>query len=107
LNIISVNALAVSVLPTHVGHRNKKLHRGFHSSFNHALALLIAFETAVMALSCQTTFCFMYSSIFRSFSFSVSSNLVAGIPVHFAIISAISSSVTLSLRKLFQFFCNS
>jgi hypothetical protein len=58
LNITSVNALAVSVLPTHVGHKNKKLPSGFHSSFSHALALLIAFETAIIALSCPTTFFF-------------------------------------------------
>jgi hypothetical protein len=103
LNITSVNAFAVSVLPTHVGHKNKKLHRGFHSSLSQALALLIAFDTAFIASSCHTTFSFKIDSKCSNFSFSVSSSLVAGIPVHLAIISAISSSDTLSLRKLCQF----
>ncbi|MDP3380668.1 MAG: hypothetical protein Q8S84_03980 [bacterium] len=58
LNITCVSAFAVSVLPTQVGPKNKKLPRGFHSSFSHALALLIAFDTLVIALSCHTTFSF-------------------------------------------------
>jgi len=43
------SAFAVSVLPTHVGPRNKKLQSGFHSTDSHALALLIAFETLIIA----------------------------------------------------------
>jgi len=54
----SAKVLAVSVLPTQVGPKNKKLQIGFPSSFSHALALLIALATAFIALSCQTTFCF-------------------------------------------------
>jgi hypothetical protein len=105
LNNSLVSAFAVSVLPTPVGHINKKLPSGFHSSFNHALALLIAFETAFKASSCHTTFSCKYFSIFKSLSFSVSRSLVTGTPVHLAIISAISSLSTLSLKKLFQFSC--
>jgi hypothetical protein len=102
LNIISFKAFADSVLPTHVFHRNKKLPRGFHSSFNQAFALLIASEILFIAYSCHTTFLLIYSSNFRSFSFSVTSNFCTGIPVHLPIISAISSSVTLSFKKLCQ-----
>jgi hypothetical protein len=98
--------LAVSVLPTQVGHKNKKLHKGFKSSFNHALALLIAFDTVISALSCHTTCFFSSVSSFNNFSFSVSSNFVAGIPVHLAIISAMSSLSTLSLKKLCQLLCS-
>ncbi|MBT3727315.1 hypothetical protein HOG21_06775 [bacterium] len=57
LNIILVRPFAVSVFHTQVGPRNRKLPRGLDSSFNHALALLIAFDTAIIALSCHTT-CF-------------------------------------------------
>jgi len=67
-------AFAVSVLPTHVGPRNKKLQRGFQALASHALALLITFETLTIALSCHTTDFFNTSSNFKSFSFSVSSN---------------------------------
>jgi len=103
LNNISVNAFAVSVLPTQVGHKNKKLPSGFHSSFNPAFALLIALETAFIASSCPITLFLIISSNFKSFSFSVSSNFVTGIQVHFEITSAISSPSTLSLKKLCQF----
>jgi hypothetical protein len=89
---------AVSVLPTPVGHRNKKLQSGFHSSANQALALLIALATVFIASSCHTTSFFNTSSSFNNFSFSVSSNFCAGIHVHLAIISAISLLSTLSFK---------
>jgi hypothetical protein len=44
-------AFAVSVFQTQVGHKNKKLQRGFHSGVSQALALLIAFVTASIASS--------------------------------------------------------
>jgi hypothetical protein len=66
------NVLAVSVLPTQVGPRNKKLQSGFHSLASQALALLIALETLVNAISCQITDFFKTSSNLSSFSFSVS-----------------------------------
>jgi hypothetical protein len=103
----SAKAFAVSVLPTQVGPKNRKDPSGFDSSFNQALALLIAFDTALIAFSCQTTCLDKYSSICRSLSFSFSISFEAGIQVHLDIISAISSSVTLSFRKLFPFSCNS
>jgi len=55
LNNKLAKAFAVSVFQTQVGQRNRKLQSGFVSSFNQAFALLIAFETAFKALSCQTT----------------------------------------------------
>jgi hypothetical protein len=66
------NVLAVSVLPTQVGPRNKKLQSGFHSLASQALALLIALETLVNAISCQIIDFFKTSSNLSSFSFSVS-----------------------------------
>jgi len=84
--------------------RNKKLPIGLYSSFNHALALLRAFETAVSAFSCHITFFFRLSSRCNNLSFSDSNNFDTGIDVHFAITSAISSSVTFSLRYIFPVF---
>jgi hypothetical protein len=54
----SVSAFAVSVFPTPVGPRNKKLPRGLPSSASHALALRIALATADIAFCCQIT-CFV------------------------------------------------
>jgi len=51
LNSCKAKALAVSVFHTQVGPKNKKLQRGLFSSFNQAFALLIAFETAIIASS--------------------------------------------------------
>jgi hypothetical protein len=51
LNNCSAKAFAVSVLPTPVGPKNKKEPSGLFSSFNQALALLIALDTALTALS--------------------------------------------------------
>jgi hypothetical protein len=61
-NKFNANAFAVSVFQTPVGHKNRKLQRGLFSSFNQAFALLMAFEIAIIALSCQTTDFFKYSS---------------------------------------------
>gem|GEM_PF-578324 len=58
LNKCKESAFAVSVLPTQVGPKNKKLQRGLFGSLSQALALLIAFATLFIALSCHTTFCF-------------------------------------------------
>jgi hypothetical protein len=44
-------ALAVSVFQTQVGHKNRKLHNGFHCSLSQALALLIALDIDIIALS--------------------------------------------------------
>ncbi|MEA3387241.1 MAG: hypothetical protein U9Q66_02415 [Patescibacteria group bacterium] len=98
MKIVLASALAVSVLPTHVGPKNKKLQIGLLSSLNQALALLIAFETATKALSCHITEAFKVSSKCNNFSFSDSINLEAGIQVHLAITSAISFGVTLSFK---------
>jgi hypothetical protein len=89
---------AVSVFQTQVGPRNKKLQSGFHSLASPALALLIAFETLIIALSCHITDFFKTSSSFKSFSFSVSRSFCAGIQVHFATTSAISLLSTLSFK---------
>jgi len=45
----SANAFANSVLPTHVGHKNKKEPIGLFGSCKPALALLIASATAFIA----------------------------------------------------------
>jgi len=107
LKITFASVLAVSVLPTQVGPRNKKLQIGLFSSFNHALALLIALDTAIIASSCHITFSFNFSSKCINFSFSDSISLEEGILVHFATISAISFETTLSLKYALQFSCNS
>jgi hypothetical protein len=70
-NKFRAKAFAVSVFPTQVGHKNKKLQRGLFSSFNQVFALFIAFATAEIALSCPTTDFFRYSSKCKILSFSL------------------------------------
>ena len=99
----SLNALASSVLPTPVGPRNMNEPIGLFSSFSPALALSTDSATALTPSSCPITRLCSISSSFRSFSFSLSTSLLTGMPVHPEITSAISSSVTSSLRSLASF----
>ena len=69
-----------------------------------ALALIMASLTKCKALSCPLTLFFKLSSKWSSFSFSVPTNLLTGILVHFAIIAAIDSSSTTSLKIEFLLF---
>ena len=52
----SASALAVSVLPTQVGHKNKKLQVGLSGLFIPALLLVIADITASIASFCHIIF---------------------------------------------------
>jgi|GEM_PF-2852004 hypothetical protein len=90
-------AFEASVFQTHVGHRNRKDQIGLLGSFNHALALRIAFETRWRASSCPTTLFFRIFSKSASFSISLATSFEAGIHVHLAMIVAISSASTTSL----------
>ena len=100
-------ALANSVLPTPVGPKKMKLAVGRSGSESPARERCIASDTAVTASSCPITFSCSSSSKCNSFSFSDSTNLRIGIPVHLEIISAISDSITSSLSKVFPVVCRS
>ena len=95
----SDRALASSVFPTPVGPRKMKEPIGLFSSLRPALALRIASETALTPASCPITLLCSISGSFRSFSLSLSTSLLTGMPVQPEMTSAISSSVTSSLSS--------
>ncbi|MPM87977.1 hypothetical protein SDC9_135078 [bioreactor metagenome] len=92
----SARALASSVLPTPVGPRKMKEPIGRFGSFMPERARSTASATRLTASSCPTTRSCSTASRWSSFSRSPSMSRVTGMPVHFATISAISSSVTSS-----------
>ena len=97
MNRNSASALASSVFPTPVVPMNRKDPIGRFSFWRPARLLRTASETAAIAWSWPTTLLWSSDSILRSFSLSLSSILLTGIPVHFATTSAISSGVTASV----------
>ena len=96
----SASALQSSVLPTPVGPRNRNEPFGRRGSARPARERRIAFETMRTASSWPTTRFASASSIRSSFSFSPSSILETGMPVHLETTSAISSSVTVFRTRL-------
>ena len=95
----SASALVSSVLPTPVGPRNRNDPFGRFGSDRPARERRIASATAVSASPWPTTRLPSASSMRSSLSFSPSSILLTGMPVHLETISAISSSVTLFLSR--------
>ena len=95
-NKLVANALANSVFPTPVGPKNRKEPIGFVGSLMPALERRIASETFSTPSSCPITRLCSSESKCSVFSRSDSVSLATGIPVHLAMILAISSSVTLS-----------
>ena len=91
----SANALHSSVLPTPVGPKNRNEPFGRRGSARPARERRMALATMCTASSWPTTRLASASSMRSSFSFSPSSILATGMPVHFDTTSAISSSVTL------------
>ena len=80
---------------------------GLLGSLSPALALNTASATKSTASSCPITLLWRRLGRCSSFSLSLSTSFVTGIPVHFDIISAISSSVTSSFNSwalLFAWF---
>ena len=102
-NIASARALESSVFPTPVGPRNKKEPMGRLGSFNPTRPLRMAFDTAVTASSCPTTRSWRIPSRFLRRSDSSSASFFTGILVQPATTSAISFSLTISLRVSFSF----
>jgi len=99
----SASARASSVFPTPVGPRKRKEPRGRFSGARPARARRTASATARLASSCPMTRCPSRSSMWSSFSISVSSIRVTGIPVQRETTSAMSSASTssLSMRRSF------
>ena len=98
----SANALASSVLPTPVVPKNINDPIGRRSSCNPARLRRIASATASIASSCPTILLCNSSSRLRSFSRSLCSIFLTGIPVALATLSAISSASTSSFNNLFS-----
>ena len=89
------SALHNSVLPTPVGPRNKNDPFGRSGSDKPARDLRTALDTAITASCWPMTRSCKEASMRNNLSFSPSSILEMGIPVHLETTSAISSSVTL------------
>ena len=87
-------ALHSSVLPTPVGPRKRKEPMGRLGSLRPERARRMARDTALMASCCPMTRLCRVSSRCRSFSDSFSLSRWAGMPVHRATTSAMSSPVT-------------
>ena len=103
-NNTSAKAFDNSVLPTPVGPKNRNEPIGRFGSFNPTLPLLIAFATASTASFCPITLSCNDFSRFFNFWFSFSVIFLTGIPVQFAITSAIFSSVIFTKDFVFLFF---
>ena len=95
----SANDLASSVLPTPVGPKSRNEPSGRVVSCRPARARRTACAMASTAWRCPMTRAPMRSSICNSFSRSVSSNRVAGMPVQRLTTRAISSASTASGSK--------
>ena len=93
----SAKAFASSVLPTPVVPMNRNEPIGRFSFCSPARERRTASATASIAIFWPTTLLCSSFSIRRSFSRSLSSILLTGMPVHFATTSAISSGVTASV----------
>ena len=77
---------------------------GLFGSLIPARALIIASLTKWIASSCPMTLFFILDSKFNNLSFSLPTNLFIGIDVHFDIMEAMFSSVTVS-DKILDLFC--
>ncbi len=99
------SALASSVLPTPVGPRKRKEPIGLFGSCMPARERRIASETFLTASSWPITRLWSMLSRWSSFSRSLFIRRATGIPVHFATIFAISSSVTRSCSSESEDVC--
>src|SRR3989344_636168 len=99
----SAKARAVSVLPTTVGPKNKKLPSGLFSSEMPALARRMAREMALIASCWPITRRLSVASMASSFLASSVIKRITGIPVQRETTRATSSSVTSSFKKGWDF----
>ena len=99
-NNSEASAFASSVFPTPVGPRNRKEPIGLSVLDRPDLLRRMEFDTAVTAFDWPIRRSCSLLSSFASFSDSFSVNFVTGIPVHLAMISAMSFSVISSRISL-------
>ena len=102
-NNAAASDFASSVLPTPVGPRNKNDPIGFVGSLIPAFERMMESLTNCTATSCPTTRLCNSSPRCKVLLRSLSVSFATGIPVHFATIFAISSSVTHSCTRLLSF----
>ena len=110
-NRLSATAFDNSVFPTPVGPKNINELIGLSGFLKPTLLLFIALATVFTASSCPIILLCKVSSKFLNFSVSLSFIFCTGIPVLFAIISAISSVVIsinsfLALKSQLSFSCS-